>query len=183
VAPTEVEKKHLCSTCGKAFTTETGLADHAQVKHGIHIPVVKASVKGKLPDLPAYVPCPVDVGTTQPFGVQASQLSWGDVELVPHAQAISNVTLIGEVLDVEQLAGDTTQLTVLVPGQAPGEEETFSVKCVGAEHYAKDVRRHSTVHITGTLRMLPLFEQQLNKYFQQPVVRVCPPLGSIFVLE
>ncbi len=183
---TEIEKKHTCSTCGKAFTSEQGLSMHAKEKHGITIPVVlKANKKGKLPDLPAYVPCPVDIGSTQPFGVQASQISWGEVELIPHAQSISNIMLIGEVLEIESVGADTTQLSVLVPGQAPGEEETFVVKCVGAEHkqLVQDVRRHSMVHITGTLRLLPLYEQSCNKYYQQPIVRVSPPLGSIFVLE
>ena len=188
-ASTEVEKKHTCSVCGKSFTTEGGLAGHAQAKHGIHIPVVvKGSKKGKLPDLPAYVPCPVDIGSTQPFGSQANQASWAEVELIPHAHAISNISLIGEVLEIETVidgAREAIQLSILVPGQNAGDEETFLVKCTGEHNklLLQQVRRHSTVHVSGTLRLLPLYEQACNKYFQQPVVKVSPPIGSIFVLE
>ena len=113
-----------------------------------------------------------------------SQASWGEVELIPHAQSISNISLIGEVLEIESLqegGKEVTQLSVFVPGHATGDEETFVVKCSGG--VANDVRRHSTVHVSGTLRLLPLYEQACNKYFQHPVVKVCPPIGSIFVLE
>jgi len=143
-----------------------------------------------LPDLPAYVPCPVDVASMNPFTAEGPHvIAWSEVELIPHAQSMSNITLVGEVLDVEVVkdssGGEATQITLFIPAHKQQEEETIVVHCYGSirQEVQSCVQRHSTVYVNGVIRLIPQLDQASNKYYIHPVVKVALPAGSIFVLE
>ncbi|KAH9578177.1 hypothetical protein LSM04_006950 [Trypanosoma melophagium] len=181
--------EHECPTCGKKFTTFDGAAMHSKAKHGIVLEVEKKA-KGKhqgrnVPDLPAYIPSPVDLSSTSPFGMKtAVSASWAETELIPHAQCISNITIVGRVLDITQTLENVSQVTVFVQGEESGEEETMTLHCSG-DINAKvqdTLKRNATVFVSGTLRLHPVYEATNNKYYMSPVVHVALPTGTLAVI-
>ena len=154
------------------------MATHAKAKHGLVVPLTEPSQK-RVPDLPAYVPTAVDVTGATPFGQTVSAMSWGDIELIPHGCAMSNITIVGQVTTVE---ADKDCVLVCVVVRMDGEEdEIFKVRCVGA--CPVGLKPAVTVLVCGALRLSPQFEQQSNKYYMHPYVAVAPPMGTISVVD
>ncbi|KAF8287909.1 putative RNA editing complex protein MP63 [Trypanosoma cruzi] len=182
-----VEEK--CPTCGKSFSTFDGLAMHSKAKHGV-ILEREAKKDGKqrgrsVPDLPAYIPSPVDLSSSSPFGTKtAVAASWVETELIPHAQCVSNITIVGRVLDVTQAMEGVSHVTVFVQGEEVGEEETVTVHCSGDINIQvrDSVKRNVTIFLTGTLRLHPVYEASNNKYYVSPVVHVASPTGTLAVI-
>ncbi|ORC85503.1 putative RNA editing complex protein MP63 [Trypanosoma theileri] len=181
--------EHECPTCGKKFTTFDGAAMHSKAKHGIVLEGEKKD-KGKhqgrnVPDLPAYIPSPVDLSSTSPFGMKTTvSASWAETELIPHAQCISNITIVGRVLDITQTLENVSQVTVFVQGEENGEEETMTLHCSGdINAKVRDtLKRNATVFVSGTLRLHPVYEATNNKYYMSPVVHVALPTGTLAVI-
>ncbi|ESL10755.1 RNA editing complex protein MP63 [Trypanosoma rangeli SC58] len=182
-----VEQK--CPTCGKTFSTFDGLVMHSKAKHGTILEREKKKdgkqKRRSVPDLPAYIPSPVDLSSTSPFGTKtAVGASWVETELIPHAQCVSNITIVGRVLDVTQAMESVSHVTVFVQGEKSGEEETVTVYCSGdINAQVRDtVKRNATIFLTGTLRLHPIYEASNNKYYVSPVVHVASPTGTLAVI-
>ncbi|CBH15912.1 KREPA2 [Trypanosoma equiperdum] len=182
------ELEHGCPTCGKKFSTFEGAAMHSKSKHGIVLESKK--VKDRLnrkgvPDLPAYVPSPVDLSSTSPFGTRSAiGASWAETELIPHAQCVSNITIVGRVLDVSQASENVSHVTVFVEGERSGEEETLTLCCFGevSQKIRGTLKRNATIFASGTLRLHPVYEASNNKYYVSPVVHVSMPTGTLAVI-
>nr|CCC93937.1 RNA editing complex protein MP63 [Trypanosoma congolense IL3000] len=186
--PVPLEPEHECPTCGKKFSTFEGSAMHSKAKHGVVLRPKDGDDKKRkrgLPDLPAYVPSPVDLSSTSPFGTKsAGGASWAETELIPHAQCVSNITIVGRVLDVTRIADNVSHVTVFVEGEQAGEEETFTLYCSGdiALTVGEMLKRNVTVFASGTLRLHPVYEASNNKYYVSPVVHVAMPTGTLAVI-
>lgn len=172
-----------CETCGKAFATEYARAQHNKSKHGVDVPVKlrkpsSASVQ-RLPELPAFVPSPVDLASTSPFGVAQAVSSWTDVTLHLHGHSVSNITICGQVLESTAADGVVTISVAVVEDDAT--EEIFTVRCRGLGPDA--LKRKQFVLVTGSLRMSPTHEPATNKYYLTPIVHVSPPLGAVHVID
>ncbi|PWV07319.1 putative RNA editing complex protein MP18 [Trypanosoma cruzi] len=120
-----------------------------------------------------------------PFGTKtAVAASWVETELIPHAQCVSNITIVGRVLDVTQAMEGVSHVTVFVQGEEVGEEETVTVHCSGDINIQvrDSVKRNVTIFLTGTLRLHPVYEASNNKYYVSPVVHVASPTGTLAVI-
>ncbi|KEG13155.1 putative RNA editing complex protein MP63 [Trypanosoma grayi] len=183
------EQEHECPSCGKKFATFDGAAMHSKAKHGVVLELEKKE-KGKqqgrgIPDLPAYIPSPVDLSSTSPFGTKNPVgASWAETELIPHAQCMSNITILGRVLDVTQTMDSISHVTVFVQGERNGEEETVTLHCSGEinRRFKDTLKRNTTVFVSGTLRLHPVYEASNNKYYMSPVVHVALPTGMLAVI-
>ena len=186
------DKKLICAQCGKAFRDDFDLAQHMKGKHKVDMPVgVKPkSAKRKLPELPAYVPSPVDLSATSPFGSSDKpNMSWAEMDLQVHAASVSNTTIVGQVLTTEFVAeggANHAQLMVHIPATRDYDEETIAVRCHGdglVSYVKAHIKRNSSVLVMGSLRLHPTLEASLNKYFTTPIVHVSQPSGSLVLLE
>lgn len=184
--PAEPTRDHVCAECGKAFFELFDLAQHRKSKHNVeplpHERKPKRKPREQLPDLPAYIPSPVDLAATSPFGGSKRDASWVETPLVVHSHAISNITLAGQVVDIEH-GKDASVLSVLVDGG--GEGEAIPVRCVGQAKVIveAEVRRKSVVLVVGSLRLTPTHDSMTNKYFMNPVVHVVDAAGSIMLMD
>lgn len=171
-----------CTLCERTFSTYEGLRMHSKVKHEKSLP--RKDVKRpsrSAPELPAYIPSSVDLSTTSPFGVTSNESSWTEVELIPYAQSVSNITLAGRVLEVETKDGGWSQLTLYVCGESADEDETVIVRCSPISIAALDgtIRREDYVYACGTLRLLSVSESSTMKQYLSPIVYVTLPMGMI----
>lgn len=205
VAP-QTEAVFTCKVCGKnTFRSEHSMIAHCQSKHGITPELSEdgkkreaaaASKKGPrvLPDLPPYIPSPVDLMATAPYSTtrgangaasSASTVAWSDVELAPHARIFSSMTLMGQLTSCSVgYIGSVSclQLTVFVAKTESADEEEICVRCFGAqlvEQGAAALEVGCSVLVEGQLRMNPSFNQAANKYFANPVVVVASPGGLV----
>lgn len=165
----------MCKICGKnTFKSEFALITHCQEKHGVNVaadlaknsksnleagvsPTGRKKVR-QLPDLPPYIPTPVDLAATSPYGATRQRGTttafWSEVEVSPHARMMSSITLLGEVEkiinnkatstgtdDDEQQGSAVVVSTVLgkpclqfslhIHESEYTEEEKFVVRCFG----------------------------------------------------
>lgn len=169
---------------------------HAKTKHNVELTPSgeekKKRIKKQLPDLPPYVPSPVDMAATSPYGTmkqQGKQTSWSEIEMFPHALTFSNMELVGVVTEIEKgfkLEAPVVQLTVHIAQTATTDDEELVVRCFGQDMVdlvAATVQEGSTVVVSGTLRMNPVLDSASGKYYNNPLVHVAMPTGSIFCLE
>ncbi|KAH8620707.1 hypothetical protein ERJ75_000053000 [Trypanosoma vivax] len=161
---------------------------HSKAKHNVVLERPKDAnkkTKRSVPDLPAYVPSPVDLSSTSPFGMtNTCSASWTETEIVPHAQCVSNITIVGRVLDVTTAGEDISHVTVFVEGEQSGEEETVMLCCFGdvSTLVRNTLKRNAVVFVNGTLRLHPVYEASNNKYYVSPVVHVALPTGTLCVI-
>ena len=200
----EPPKEYPCVTCGKIFSSEPGLIAHSKAKHNITLEA-KEKPKSKrpvaLPDLPPYVPTPVDLTSTVPLGEAAALESvgeWSDIELKPHGLSASNIELIGTARTVvaaffkrdgapaEQSDEKVVQLVVHVAATATTDEEEIMVRCFGGplrDWVLASVAPGSTVIVKGLLKLNPKFEPLSNKYYFHPAVHVSSATGCVMALD
>uniref|UniRef100_G0U7A5 RNA editing comple protein MP63 n=1 Tax=Trypanosoma vivax (strain Y486) TaxID=1055687 RepID=G0U7A5_TRYVY len=109
---------------------------------------------------------------------------WDTVGLRPHAQCVSNITIVGRVLDVTTAGEDISHVTVFVEGEQSGEEETVMLCCFGdvSTLVRNTLKRNAVVFVNGTLRLHPVYEASNNKYYVSPVVHVALPTGTLCVI-
>ena len=191
------DKQFTCSHCGKGFKSEMGLSTHCSSKHGVTITLSSRKdskskrAEQQLPDLPPYVPSPVDLSATSPFGShkqRGSAVPWESVALAPHGRSISNITVVGDVVDVQTgyvWETPVVQLSVHVKESESTSEETLVVRCFGAGltgRLKEAALLNSVVVVNGTVRLNPFYEPSTNRYYCNPVVHVSEPLGAIQVL-
>lgn len=170
--------EHPCESCGRTFTSHEGLRMHAKAKHGIDLPRKTVKKKQSIPELPAYIPSPVDLSMTTPFGSERKEQSWAETEVIPHAVSVSNITLTGRVLDIEPSKGGQsyTHITIFVNGETREDSERLTVLCAST-NVPVSLQREDTVFVCGTLRLLPTYENRVNKYYSTPAVLVASPTG------
>jgi uncharacterized C2H2 Zn-finger protein len=185
-----------CKACGKEFKTETAMIAHAATKHGLTIaPSAQAPKKsdrrppGQLPDLPPYIPTPVDLGATAPYGASRgrgnAQSLWSEVELHPHARLVSTATMIGTVSAVERgfvFEAPVLQFTLRIAASASTDEEELVVRCFGQpliDATAAEVSSGASVMVAGVLRLNPSHDAASNRYVANPVIHVSQPTGFV----
>lgn len=181
-AAAEVPPAHVCSVCEKSFSTHEGLRMHSKAKHAIELPKEKAPSKLRtVPDLPAYIPSPVDLAMTSPFGSAKQVTPWAEVELIPYAQSMSNITIAGKIVDVEANKDGSVMLVVFVRGTSTSSDEAISVRCSSEAMRAisSPFVRGDAVFACGSLRLLPVVDERSKKMFASPVVYVTSPTGVV----
>ncbi|KAG5465289.1 hypothetical protein LSCM4_00744 [Leishmania orientalis] len=176
---------HVCSACKKSFSTHDGLRMHCRAKHGQELPRLPRNKKHEVPDLPAFIPSPVDLTTTSPFGSSAQRSSWTEVELTPYAQSVSNITVAGRVLDAEVSSDGTLLISVFVPDSAEQEDEVIPIRCSpGAlRAFGESLVNGDHVFACGSLRILPLTDKKTQKTYSSAIVSVAAPTGIIAKLN
>ena len=190
VSPAD-EKKFTCSTCSKAFHTEFGLAMHSKQKHNIDIPLVVKDHKRKerVPDLPAYVPSPVDLAGTSPFGAEHTVVAqrWGDVEVVPHALSVNNITIVGIVSEIDSnaRAAEGTLSTAFATVRVASDEasdgfDDFVVQCDA--NSLLGLSKGDTVCVVGSIRLHPTLDDSSGKYYSVPILHVSEGSGALVSL-
>jgi len=190
-AASEEAKKFVCSHCGKAFRSLFDLGSHMKDKHNIAPAegALKAGMpkKRQLPDLPAFVPSPVDLAATSPFGSpHGSTTSWAEASLQLHTCAATNITIVGSVVEIQSSTTEPrcTVLGIAVKGDDGDEDEVFTVKCFGeSSSAASQLQRRQTVLVSGTLRLLPHQDGISNRFYVTPIVHVTPSVGMMSVVE
>ncbi|KAG5464550.1 hypothetical protein LSCM1_00741 [Leishmania martiniquensis] len=176
---------HVCTVCKKSFSTHDGLRMHCKAKHGQELPRGPQKGKREVPDLPAFIPSPVDLTTTSPFGSPAQRSSWTEVELTPYAQSVSNITVAGRVLDCEVSSDGALLFSLFVPGSAEREAEVIPVRCSSGAHraFGESLVRGDHVFACGSLRVLPFTDEKTQKMYSSAVVYVARPTGIIAKLN
>ncbi|KPI89397.1 RNA editing comple protein MP63 [Leptomonas seymouri] len=185
-AAAEVPPTHACTICEKTFSTHEGLRMHSRAKHALDIPKEKSLPKRRsLPDLPAYIPSPVDLSMTSPFGSSTQAMTWSEVELTPYAQSISNITVAGRIVDTASSQDGSMLLTVFVRGSATASDEMITVRCSAEaiKAVSDPFRRGEYVFACGNLRLLPVVDDATKKMFASPVVYVTSPTGVVAKLN
>ncbi|CBZ26557.1 RNA editing comple protein MP63 [Leishmania mexicana MHOM/GT/2001/U1103] len=190
-APAEVvpTPTHVCTVCKKNFSTYDGLRMHSKVKHGEELPKElpkgRRNEKRKVPDLPAFIPSPVDLTMTSPFGSSAQRSAWTEVELKPYAQSVSNITVAGRVLDTEVSSDGALLLSLFVPDSAENESEVIPVRCTSAalRMLGRALVYGDLVFACGSLRVLPFTDKKTQKTYCSAVVHVGLPTGMIAKLN
>ncbi|KPA81907.1 putative mitochondrial RNA editing comple protein MP63 [Leptomonas pyrrhocoris] len=185
-AATEVPSVHVCSVCEKRFSTHEGLRMHSKAKHSLDLPKEKDQRRRKsVPDLPAYIPSPVDLSMTSPFGSSTQTTAWSEVELTPCAQSMSNITVAGRIVDSDALQDGSVLLTVFVREFVTGGGEMITVRCSAEAMKAvsSSFRRGEYVFACGSLRLLPVVDETTKKMFASPVVYVTSPTGVVAKLN
>lgn len=178
----EAAPVYTCTVCEKSFTTSLGLGMHSKVKHGIDVPKTQDAPKKRVvPDLPAYIPSPVDLSMTSPFGSASHSTAWTEVELTPYAQAMSNMTIAGTVLDASASEDGGVLLAVQVTGTETLPSEIISVQCSAEAMKAvgDSLRRDDYIFACGSLRLLPVVDESTKKTFTSAVVFVTTPTGIV----
>lgn len=175
-----------CKTCDRIFESFLALRMHSKAKHNISLPA-SASTSGKkrdTPDIPAYIPSPVNLSLTSPFK-SVCNASWPDVDVNIFTQSISNTTLIGCVDEVELLRPGISQIVVSVCNEIEREDDKITVHCFGNFHQlvSETIKRTDKVFVCGSLRLLPVYEQANKKYYSCPVIHVALPTGTIAKIE
>jgi hypothetical protein len=189
-------KTYDCARCEKKFSSEMAMIEHSKDKHKVVVvptePRPGSRKKVELPDLPPYVPSPVDMSATAPYGSArqvGAQSAWAEVELFPTALSVSNMDVVGVVSTIEQGFLEKTplvQLTVRVAESDATEEEELVVRCFGdvlGRYVTDSVSRGTTVAVSGTLRLNESHDAASNKYFANPVIHVAVPCGSVHALD
>jgi hypothetical protein len=177
---------HVCSLCEKRFATHEGLRMHSKAKHSLDLPKEHSRRKRQsAPDLPAYIPSPVDLAMTSPFGLSSQATSWTDVELTPFAQSVSNITIAGKIVDTEVSQDGSTLLTVHVRDTNTSNSEMLTIRCSAEAMKAisKPFRRGDSVFACGSLRLLPIVDEKTNRTYASPVVHVTSPTGVVAKLN
>ena len=183
------------------------MASHALAKHGLQVPKLREeSKKGAAAELPAFIPSPVDLSATMPFSKPESAFSeaWADYELIPHAHQVSNMTILGDVIEVDlgksgrdddvawdtkagKSAPDVLQFVVSIPKdtQEPESEDMLlAVRCFGEEYVKRmmaEIKTGVRVLVNGTLRLHRVPDSR--HIYHHPIVHVVEPTGSVFVVE
>ncbi|KAK7202334.1 RNA editing comple protein MP63 [Novymonas esmeraldas] len=174
---------HVCTECEKSFSTYDGLRMHSKAKHNKELPKSDAPLPKKrcVPDLPAFIPSPVDLTMTSPFGSSEGRSAWTDVQLTPHAQSVSNITVAGCVVDVEATTEGAALLSVLVAGATELESEVVSLHCSRDALASMDrpILRGEFIFACGSLRILPFTDEKLNVMYSSAVVYVNLPTGVV----
>lgn len=175
-----------CKTCDRVFESFGALRMHSKAKHNISLPPssLKGS-KGDAPDIPAYIPSPVNLSLTSPFSAVSTTTAWPEVELNIFTQSISNTTIIGIVDSVESPRSGVSQISVTVSSDLIGEEDKITVQCHGVFHdlVSETIGTMDKVFISGSLRLLPIYEPANKKYYSCPVVHVALPTGTIAKIQ
>lgn len=186
-APAEVAPAptHVCTVCKKNFSTYDGLRMHSKAKHGEELPKGRRNGKREVPDLPAFIPSPVDLTMTSPFGSSAQRSAWTEVELKPYAQSVSNITVAGRVLDSEVLSDGALLLSLFVRDSAESESEVIPVRCTSAAFrtLGRTLVYGDLVFACGSLRVLPFTDKKTQKRYSSAVVHVGLPTGMIAKLN
>ena len=181
-AAATVPSTYKCAICERSFSTHYGLRMHSQAKHSLEIPKEADEARHRsVPDLPAYIPSPVDLSMTSPFGSSVPSPAWTEVELTPYAQSISNITVAGRIVDADTSQDGSVVLSVFVRGTPPVSEEMITVRC-SAEAMASvgsPFKRGECVFACGNLRLLPVVDETTKKTFASPVVHVTTPSGVV----
>lgn len=174
--------QHECESCGKTFSSYDGMRMHAKTKHSVELPRQRdgKAAQRVVPELPAYIPSPVNLSMTTPFGKRSNEASWAETEIIPHAVSVSNITIAGKVLEVERIDATTEQISVFVAADRKEDCETVSIRwCHDGAAERAPLRRNDCVFVSGTLRLLPIYEPAVNKYYSTPVVFVSPLTGIL----
>lgn len=176
-----------CKTCDRVFESFGALRMHSKAKHNIILPT-PSSLKGSkrdAPDIPAYIPSPVNLSLTSPFSAVSNTSTWPEVELNIFTQSISNTTIIGTVDSVESPRPGVSQISVTVCSELNGEDDKITVQCYGSFHdlVSETIGKMDKVFICGSLRLLPIFEPLNKKYYSCPVVHVALPTGTIAKIQ
>ncbi|KAG5490869.1 hypothetical protein JKF63_00991 [Porcisia hertigi] len=176
---------HVCTICEKSFSTYDGLRMHSKAKHAKELPKAPLVEKHEVPDLPAFIPSPVDLTTTSPFGSSSQRSAWTEVELTPYAQSVSNITVAGRILETETTSDGTLFLSILVPDPAEKEAEVIPVRCSSDSLKAGG---HALVHgdhvfACGSLRVFPVTDKKTQRTYCSAVVYVSFPTGIIAKLN
>ncbi|KAI5691747.1 hypothetical protein MNV84_08485 [Leishmania braziliensis] len=181
-APTST---HVCTICNKSFFMHDGLRMHSKAKHGKELPKASRKEKREVPDLPAFIPSPVDLTMTSPFGSSAQRSVWTEVELTPYAQSVSNITVAGRVLDVEVSNEGALLLSLYVSDSAEKEAEVIPVRCTSdaLRTLGKTLEQGDHVFACGSLRVLPFTDKKTQKTYSSAVVHVTFPTGIIAKLS
>ncbi|CCW70110.1 unnamed protein product [Phytomonas sp. Hart1] len=181
----ETSPKHKCDSCGRYFSTHEGLRMHAQAKHGVNLPRIETKENNKkksIAELSAYIPSPVDLSMTSPFGVQDQpEFSWVDTEIIPHAVAVSNITVSGKVLEVNKNDDKMLQIIVLVSSETPDEGDKMTIICSSeiSKIYIETIQPDDYLFVCGVLRLTSIYENLSDKYYSTPVIHVATPAGLI----
>jgi hypothetical protein len=186
-APGTVSVARLpCPKCDKTFADQRGLSDHAKAKHNLELPRgVASSRRSEAMEIPPYVPSPVDMNNTVPYGNVAAQplsSSWSEVELFPHTLAVSNMDVLGELLAVQRAGVDrpTAVLTLRIDGDDDrGEELTIKIFGALADYAMEHLAIGNTVAATGVLRLNPKYDAVSNRYYCYPALHVAPAVGHV----
>ena len=186
-APGE-DKRFTCAHCGRAFKSEIGLASHCETKHGIKYEIKagdgKENKQGKqsIPDLPAYVPTPVDMSATAPFGSDKQKgevTEWSDIEMFPHAHAFTNITVIGQVKSITKKTKNALEFSLRVVDDE-GVEEVIPVSARGGQcALLQGAAEGTTLLVKGMLRLHPTHDDKQCKYYYDPKVHVDAFAGSL----
>ncbi|CAC9553557.1 RNA editing comple protein MP63 [Leishmania infantum JPCM5] len=180
---------HVCTVCKKSFSTYDGLRMHSKAKHGEELPKElrngRRNEKREVPDLPAFIPSPVDLTMTSPFGSSAQRSAWTEVELKPYAQSVSNITVAGRVLDSEVSSDGALLLSLFVPDSSESESEVIPVRCSSAAFrtLGRTLVYGDLVFACGSLRVLPFTDKKTQKTYSSAVVHVGLPTGMIAKLN
>ncbi|CCW63189.1 unnamed protein product [Phytomonas sp. EM1] len=176
---------HQCDSCGRNFSTHEGLRMHAQAKHGVKLPRAETNESRKkksVAELSAYIPSPVDLSMTSPFGVQDEpEFNWIETEIIPHAVAVSNITVTGKVLEVKEIDGKRLQITVFVSAETSDEGDKMTIICSDelSKIYADNIHPDDYLFVCGVLRLTSVHEDLNDKYYSTPVIHVASPAGLI----
>ncbi|GET93805.1 RNA editing comple protein MP63 [Leishmania tarentolae] len=180
---------HVCIVCEKNFLTYDGLRMHSKAKHGKELPKElpkgRGSEKREVPDLPAFIPSPVDLTMTSPFGLSAQRSAWTEVELKPYAQSVSNITVVGRVLDTEFSSDGSLLFSLFVPNSDENDSEVIPVRCTSdaLRTLGRKLGYGDLVFACGSLRILPFTDNKTQKKYSSAVVHVALPTGMISKLN
>ena len=184
-APQEVEKKFSCPVCSKCFKSEFSLSMHSKQRHNLDLAISskEKKAKRKVPDLPAYIPSPVDLTATSVFGREPNQPAarWSEVELIPNVIAATNTTLVGLVREVLAHGGVTYIATAVTDVQS-GDEDVIVLACDSQIPSLGDLAVGDEVCAIGTLRLHPTLDESVSKYFACPMVHITRASGTITAL-
>lgn len=168
-----------CKHCDRNFASHMALRMHSKAKHNLSLPSSPRSKEA--PDLPAYIPSPVNLSMTSPFCTVTSAHAWPETELHVFTQAMSNMTLIGKVQEVEQIGQEVSQILLWIQGDKDDESGTIPIQCYGTCHQIVEgtIKQNDKIFVCGSLRLFPVYEPTNKKYYSCPVVHVTLPTGTI----
>jgi len=192
-----VRRRFSCPKCNRAFRLLDALIDHYADDHdGATLSERELQQLRQIEAQRAYYnpkklegPATVGDGFSRADGTERPAVV-AEEQVTVHARALNNTVLVGEVVDVQKGFLKSLVVTQCVVKTCGGNDEQSSelvvVRCLGdgAAAQALEVAKLGrTVAVLGTLRLNRHPDADSKRSHAYPFIEVCPPLGSLTVVE